>query len=114
MYYVRHNYVYSRDKYALLGASGWRYSLPSCCNNSLYKLGFFLYDIAVDELLLDLFIFAFAKACWSFQQKMKEMVCPSLWCAILFYGTFFFPTFIRLIFSVLNVFAAENAMRVYT
>lgn len=36
------------------------------------------------------FIFAFAKACWSFQQKMKEMVCPSLWCAILFYGTFFF------------------------
>lgn len=114
MYYVRHNYVYSRDKYALLGASGWRYSLPSCCNNSLYKLGFFLYDIAVDELLLDLFIFAFAKACWSFQQKMKEMVCPSLWCAILFYGTFFFSTFIRLIFSVLNVFAAENAMRVYT
>lgn len=27
---------------------------------------------------------------------------------------FFFSTFIRLIFSVLNVFAAENAMRVYT
>lgn len=91
MYYVRHNYVYSRDKYALLGASGWRYSLPSCCNNSLYKLGFFLYDIAVDELLLDLY-FCICKSMLEFSTENEgNGMSIIMVCNTLLWNFFFFP-----------------------
>lgn len=80
-------------------------SLPSCCNNSLYILGFFFFMIwQWMNFCWTLYLHIHAKSMLEFSKKVKETLSIIMVCNTFFVFFFFsmelFSTFLHLIFCL--------------